>query len=65
VNAFGAGIVPDLNAIFAVVPPPAVPIGDPRFMPAGTRVTISNLSRGTHKFMCLIHPWMRSTVTQR
>jgi plastocyanin/predicted small secreted protein len=31
----------------------------------GASVTVSNLSVGTHKFMCAIHPWMRSTITVR
>ena len=34
-------------------------------MNAGDTRTIANLSRGTHRFQCLIHPWMRSVVTQR
>jgi hypothetical protein len=26
-------------------------------------VTTAPLTAGTHRFLCLIHPWMRSTVT--
>jgi plastocyanin len=28
-------------------------------------ITLSNLGRGVHRFECLIHPWMQSTVTVR
>jgi hypothetical protein len=65
VQAFGAGIVDILNAALPPGTAPAVPIGDPHFLPSGGTLTLGGLERGTHRFQCLIHPWMRSTVTQR
>ena len=62
---FGAGIVPPLNAALPPGTPPAQPVpGDPRFLAAGESVQLGALSTGTHRFECLIHPWMRSVVTQ-
>jgi hypothetical protein len=34
------------------------------FIPAGRSTTMA-LTKGTHRFQCCIHPWMRSTVTVR
>jgi len=34
------------------------------FIPAGRSATMA-LTKGTHRFQCCIHPWMRSTVTVR
>ena len=64
VEAFGAGFVPPLNAALPPGTPPAVPIGDLRFMPAGGTLELDALSPGTHLFECLIHPWMRTVVEQ-
>ena len=61
---FGTGVVPPLNAALPPGTPPAQPIGDPRFLPAGASVQLDALPAGTHRFECLIHPWMRSVVTQ-
>ena len=30
---------------------------------AGFALTTGSLAAGTQRFMCLIHPWMRTTVT--
>jgi hypothetical protein len=65
VVAFGAGIVPPLNAALPPGTPPAVPIGDPRFIAAGDTVDLSGVSPGVHLFECIIHPWMRTTVDQQ
>jgi hypothetical protein len=62
---FGTGIVPLLNAALPAGTPPAQPIGDPRFVPAGGSLDLGTLAPGTHRFECLIHPWMRVTVEQR
>lgn len=68
---FGPGIVPPLNAVFPPDTPPAVPVNpDPdavnaTFLPPGAQVELSGLSRGAHKFICLIHPWMQSTIKVR
>jgi hypothetical protein len=58
VKAFGGGIVDLLNAALPLGTPAAEPVlgVDPRFMNAGDTRTIANLSRGTHRFQCLIHP---------
>jgi len=64
VVAFGTGIVPFLDAALPPGSPPAVPIGDPRFLAPGQEASLS-LSPGTHRFECLIHPWMQTTVEQR
>jgi hypothetical protein len=65
VRNFGGGIVPDLNAALPPGTPLAVPLpGDPRFIGAGEQIDLPVLAAGTHLFECLIHPWMRTTVTQ-
>lgn len=64
VVSFGAGFVPPLNAALPPGTPDAVlaePLG-PTFVPAGGTRTLAGLSVGTHRFQCLIHPWMRSVV---
>lgn len=65
VVAFGGGFVPELNAVLPPGTPPAVPIGDLRFIAAGQAMDLSALSVGEHRFECLIHPWMQTTVAQR
>jgi len=63
VAAFGRGDVPFLN--------PAVPetaradVIEDHTLAQGVRLTFRWLDRGTHRFQCMIHPWMRSTVTVR
>jgi hypothetical protein len=32
---------------------------------AGATGTAAPLAKGAHKFECLIHPWMRTTITAR
>jgi plastocyanin len=62
---FGGGCVPELNAILGLTPVPecANPalFGTTGAGPGG-EVETGELAAGTHKFMCLIHPWMRTTV---
>jgi hypothetical protein len=80
VAAFGLGCVPPLNAaVFPGQDPTAFPAqcADPltfapgAAVPGGTGIlpgqsfTITGLQKGTHRFVCLIHPWMKSTVTVR
>ena len=75
---FGGGFIPVLNAGQAPITEcvGAVPVPDGNggfipgpnagpFVPAGGRTGNIPLSRGTHRFQCCIHPWMRSTVTVR
>jgi plastocyanin len=61
----GGGIVPPLNEIlFGTTPPPTFFFGPPNFVPAGgaTTITPATLTPGTHRFICIIHPWMEETV---
>lgn len=77
VTRFGQGCVPELNAAVPDEGPALIPgVGacpaDPAsFLPiffatgtgAGGSINVENLSVGVHRFECLIHPWMRSTIT--
>jgi len=66
VAAFGGGCVPQLNALLGLSPVPecGVPgiFGTTGVAP-GDELEGEPLSSGTHRFMCLIHPWMRTTVS--
>jgi plastocyanin len=67
VATFGGGCIPVLNALLGLTPVPEC-AGFPGILfttgaPAGGSVTTGALSAGTHLFECLIHPWMRTTVT--
>ena len=66
VEAFGGGCVPDLNMILGLTPVPECSdpalFGSTLVLP-GDELEVENLASGTHLFECLIHPWMRSTVT--
>lgn len=68
VAAFGGGCVPELNGILGLSPVPecAVPgiFGSTGAAP-GDEVETPALGAGQHLFMCLIHPWMRTTVDAR
>lgn len=66
VAAFGGGCVAELNAILGLTPVPecGVPgIFGTTGLDPGARLTTAPLAAGTHLFMCLIHPWMRTTAT--
>jgi len=62
---FGGGCVDFLNGILGLA---AVPeCANPAILGAtgagsGGTVTTGALGTGTHRFQCLIHPWMRTTV---
>jgi plastocyanin len=69
VPEFGPGCVPELNAVL---------FGDPDAAPVvscaalgttgvdpGEALTVRRLSVGKHRFECLIHPWMQTTVIVR
>ena len=65
VAAFGGGCVPELNAVLGLTPVPEC--ADPTLfattgLPPGASLQTAPLSSGTHLFMCLIHPWQRTTV---
>ena len=66
VAAYGGGCVPPLNAALGLTPVPecAIPgiLASTGAGPGGS-VTTGSLAAGTYRFMCLIHPWMRTTVT--
>jgi hypothetical protein len=68
VAAFGGGCVPELNELLGLNPVPecATPdIFETTGVPAGGSLTTGALTAGTHRFMCLIHPWQRTTVQAR
>ena len=63
---YGGGCVQVLNNLLGLT---AVPeCGNPALFPGtiagpGGEVETASLSAGVHRFQCLIHPWMRTTVT--
>jgi hypothetical protein len=67
VEAFGGGIIPDLNVLAGVpVPAPeclALAPGD--FVPPGGSTTDDVEEESTELYQCCIHPWMRTVVTAR
>lgn len=64
VAEFGGGFVADLNALSGnpVPAPECLNFGGIEFVPAGGMVDLGGLAEGTHRFMCCIHPWMRTTA---
>ena len=63
---FGGGCVGFLNALLGLTPVPEC--GTPGIffttgVPAGGTLTTGSLASGLHRFQCLIHPWMRTSVT--
>jgi len=67
VESFGPGCVPEVNDLLGAHGAPA---GDCALIPAtlvapGVTVQTAALDTGVHRFICLIHPWMRTTVTVR
>ena len=74
VDTFGPGCVPEINAILFPGKDPAAQCADPNtFTPGvfgGDLIAPGlNFSRtvgkGRHRFQCMIHPWMQTTVTAR
>ncbi len=71
VTEFGGGCVPELNEALGLDPTDVVDeCEDPSLfattgVPAGRTIHVHGLPAGTHKFECLIHPWMQSVVTVR
>ena len=68
VATFGGGCIAALNDLLGLTPVPEC-AGFPggafaaTLIPPGGTVTTSPLRPGVHRFECLIHPWMRTTVT--
>ena len=66
VAAFGGGCVAVLNGILGLSPVPecSVPgLFDSTLVEEGRTLEVNGLAPGVHRFECLIHPWMRTTVT--
>jgi plastocyanin len=76
VARFGGGCVPFLNRVLGLRPVNEctdlvrLPDGSriPRgfvetAVPPGGRLTMRNLRVGRHRFQCLVHPWMHTTLT--
>ena len=68
VASFGGGCIQALNDLLGLTPVPEC-AGFPggafaatAVSPGGT-VTTKPLTPGIHRFECLVHPWMRTTVT--
>ena len=66
VAAFGGGCVDELNELLGLTPVPECAQAPGIFFSTGATmggsVTTAPLAAGTHRFICLIHPWMQSTV---
>jgi hypothetical protein len=74
VNSFGGGCVPEINHAMGLEEHPQCTsdtdgVNGPDWLdtlvPAGSTALHPRLAKGTHHFECLIHPWMRVTVTVR
>jgi hypothetical protein len=68
VAAFGAGCAQELNDLAGIAGAPAADCAliEPTIIgPMRTELAVSGLAAGEHRFQCLIHPWMRTTVTVR
>ena len=74
VAVFTGGCVSVLNGLLGLPAAPECLPGDadgtPRVffstgIPPGGKLTVSGLNPGVHRFECLIHPWMHSTITVR
>lgn len=66
VAKFGGGFVPPLNALSGNPTPAAECLASSvgaTIVPAGGLSSPATLSKGTHRFQCCIHPWMRTVVT--
>jgi len=62
---FGGGCVQVLNDLLGLTPVPecAIPGIFATGAAPGDEVDTAALGAGVHRFECLIHPWMRATVT--
>jgi hypothetical protein len=68
VAAFGGGCVPELNDLLgldAVLECADADIFATTGVPPGASLTTEPLAAGVHRFMCLIHPWQRTTARVR
>jgi hypothetical protein len=68
VAAFGGGCIPEINELLGLEPVQECAIADifvTTGVPPGARLTTESLDAGKHRFMCLIHPWQRTTARAR
>jgi plastocyanin len=70
VRRFGPGCVPEVNEALGFPPGAfarecAKPAWLRTLRAPGTAIRVRELEEGTHRFACLIHPWMRTTVQVR
>jgi len=68
VAQFGAGCVAPLNQPLGLTDPPVADCSTVLTTTAlapGQSRTLTNLAPGVHRYQCMIHPWMRSTITVR
>jgi plastocyanin len=69
VAAFGGGCVAGINTLIGLTPVPECANFGALVASTGARpgqtFTVTPQARGTLRFQCLIHPWMRTTVTVR
>jgi plastocyanin len=68
VAAFGGGCIPEINELIGLEPVAECSIGDifaTTGVPPGASLTTEPLAAGERRFMCLIHPWQRTTATVR
>lgn len=70
VAEFGGGCIQELNNVLGLDPVPEC-AGFPggvfgaTAVPPGGKLTTGELDAGVHRFICLIHPWMRTTAEAR
>jgi plastocyanin len=66
VEDFGGGIIPQINQLLGGLEP--VPeaqdpnIFGPTIIAPGDSLTVTDLNVGTHRFMCVLHPWQRTVI---
>ena len=72
VEEFGGGCIQEVNDLLGLEAvdecagfpgPPGILFFVSTLAAPGESVTTEPLAAGTHRFLCLIHPWMRTTVT--
>ena len=68
-TAFGGGCVDEPNDLLGLAPVPECARAPGIFFSTGSAlggsVTTAPLATGMHRFLCLIHPWMTSTLTAK
>src|ERR671914_823952 len=66
VEDFGGGIIPEINELLGGLEPVREAqhpeIFGPTIIAPGDSLTITDLKAGTHRFMCVLHPWQQSVI---